>query len=278
MAWDIGADFPPLPTLSYAGGLPGIDATLPELSFAGADEGSVLTGTLGELAYANTIVGNYANIRNSSLPALSFSGLLGYEVWVEGELPNLCSFSTGGLAISSSFAAPNFEGELKREICFTLDKVLSELVFSSQTGSLLSGMLPFPDFLGAVTLENRWSFSEKLPQLQYSINQSIVYSSSIVAKVSPISFVGEYKADQIWALDKELPALLGSFEMEAQTGFTLDEKLAVLEYSGNIIGDPYYDIIGALPQLNALGRITLDVDTSGLITSSDGIIRHRRWG
>lgn len=277
MAWDIGAAFPYLPDLSFSGGLPGVKATLPELNFAGQVRSMEIAGTLGELSYTNTITGSYFNIRNSYLPELSFSGFLGYETWIDAKFPDLQAAFIAGATLSGSFAALEFDGWLKRELRFNLDKILPELAFSGQTGWPLSGNFPSLEFTGIVTLENRWNVSGKLPQIQYSTDQSIVYSSRIVAKVSPVSFIGEYKVDQIWTLDKDLPALLGSFEIEAQTDFALEQKLAVLEYTGVIIGNPYYDLESILPQLNSSSRITFDVDTDALITTSDGIIRYRRW-
>lgn len=256
MAWDISAN---LPEITFAGGTPGIAATLPELT------------------YANAISASYGNLRNSYLPELRFGGAFGGEVSFEGELADLRVSMVAGSAVNADFAAIGFSGEVKKEIWYDLDGTLPELSYSGQTGWPVSGTLAAVSFAGAAVLENRWNFSASLPQLQYSADQTFVYSSPLVGTMSPLAYSGEIKQEQLFSSALNLPALLGAFEMSAREGGTLDDKFAALEFSGDIIGNPYYDITGILAQLNIWSRFEPESTDEPLVTDSDGVIRHRRW-
>jgi len=252
--------------LTFTGGTGGIEANLPTMSFEGDSEfPSDITGTI---------------------PFPLFEGVLGYEVFVAGNLPIATGEVTGGGLIDQSLPALAFDGEIRLEVRADITGKLPIATLLGEWGGELAGRLPTPGLDATMTALLGADIGEiagTLPAVISDISSVILSDSGHLSGILPFpTFDGTGTQDIIGQIAGTISALRGSFAEERLNQGNIVAKLPALSCAGEMLGDPYFDIAGTLPTLVGLGATwiipasVIAEGTAALDANLDEIIRFRR--
>lgn len=279
MADGVLSGYTPELEFTGTGGAGALAATLPELQLSCTGAG-IISGTLPNLAFTGT-----APIwvsMDAQLPELRFEGSFGSEGLLRGTIPSLAfSGSSGWEMDSRRLPELQFSGDMIRmntgSVSGTLPQLLSSMVSGGQFGA--ENKLPPLSFSGNLVQDMIGTISGQLPGLKAvtSLTDPQIISCSIPnGQLPALGFSGNVSQDYYGSISGYMPMLNMSMVGYAYASATITVKLPPLAGSMEMIGNPYFDISGYLPDIGGCfsGGMNTAEDTTA---TGEDIIRHRRW-